>query len=386
MASIPNLIKSRRIWLSLILIAGLVLLSRSPLLVTPVVLIATALIYPRILRPLRNVRFWLVILLLVLVIPAFTGTADSSFLGIRYSHLRLSQALLMSLRGIIVFLLFQILTLDRDWKQLSIHASRLGFLHLDAVLELAHELLPRIKSLVQSRWRMFREQWRPPRKYSPRPLLNFLQTTTLDLIQLADHAGRQHPPGINPQASAGLLDLPTSSDPPNLIIVIGDQHSGKTTWLETQVEQLRQSGQTVDGILSRKHSDDKYGWHHAAHRISTDENRPLNTMDPIDTNLMAGKFYFYPASLDWACQQLLLAQAAQWLIIDEIGHLEWNGQGFLSALVQIVPTFTGNLVLSLRSELAAGLNEFINGHAHALAGLTRHTIQILPAPASDQAL
>ena len=146
---------------------------------------------------------------------------------------------------------------------------------------------------------------------------------------------------------------------PALIVVVGDPHSGKTLWLKELIAALTASGKNVDGLIAEKIVEGENRWHQVLKRIATDEARPLNTMDPIETPIKAGKFYFYPEAITWGCEQLAAADTVEWLIVDEIGLLEMEGGGLLPALQRIATDFSGCLVLSMRTSLFKHLDSFL---------------------------
>jgi len=103
--------RSKRFWIALLILTGLFLLGLNPYLIT-ILMFSLAFFYNRkTIQPLKNYKFWIIILFLVLIVPLFTGIQDKSFLGINYSSEQLQKTLFMTLRGISVFLLFQVLTI-----------------------------------------------------------------------------------------------------------------------------------------------------------------------------------------------------------------------------------------------------------------------------------
>ncbi len=338
------------------MLTGIVLLRLSPSLITAGILLLAGLTYPRTLRPLTNYRFWITIGLLVLIVPVFTGSQDRTFLGITYSSEMLKQTTLMSLRAIMVFLLFQVLTYQLKSERIAPLFSKIGIKHFDTTYDLSQEVSPRVKSILMARYGIFRNSWREKGVFTA--AFHLAGDTLADFVVLANQLSRGSTERSAPDP-AELCQDGAIARLPALIVVVGDPHSGKTLWLKELIVALTAAGKNVDGLIAEKIVERKGRWHHALKRIATDEARPLNTMDAIETPIKAGKFYFYPEAITWGCEQLAAADTVEWLIVDEIGLLEMEGGGLLPALQKIATDFSGCLVLSMRTSLFKHLDSFL---------------------------
>lgn len=369
--SIISILKSKRLWISIIILIGIFLLRHSPYLITAGILLLGGFYNPKTLRPFKNYRFWIVILLLVIIVPIFTGSQDQSILGISYSSERLSKTLLMALRGMSVFILFQVLTTNLEHQKVQTLFSKMGITRFDTIYTLSKETLPRVKSILGTRYTQFRDNWH--HRHSPNHLMNFMIYLFSDFIHLADHLDEtsQDKKKVKPE---DFLKSTVLESKPALIIVTGDPGAGKTPWLESLVQLLLDGGHKVDGLISKKiiQSDEK--WHHEILHISTGEKRPLNTMDKINTQIKAGKFYFYPETIEWGCERLISAKSSEWLVQDEVGLLEFEKKGFFPALKQIAADFSGYFVIVIRSNLMEQLEEFLVNNFSPIDSWPRHII------------
>ena len=124
----------------------------------------------------------------------------------------------------------------------------------------------------------------------------------------------------------------------------GPIQSGKTTrisnWLKNQPE--------ADGILAPILHGKRY-----LQRIITGDSRCLQApQNPVDT-LAVGRFLFSRAIFKWGREQLYnIKPLTPWLIIDEIGKLELQGEGLEPAVSFLLDSKPAeNIILVVRNSL-----------------------------------
>jgi len=306
--------------------------------------------------PLKNYKFWIVILFLVLIVPIFTGVQNKSFLGVNYSSLQLQKTMFMTMRGISVFLLFQVFTIDLDIEKIKPIFSKIGVNNFEVLYNLSNEIFPKIKSILNARYTQFKNRWK--NKRSLELLFDFFGDIFTDFFLLSDQLSKSETnlTAISPTEFLNQNDL---TEKPCLIVVVGDAGVGKTPWIEQLIELLRNNNETVDGIISKKNQESDDKWYHDIIRISTNGKRQLTTMDEIDTNIKIGKFNLYNDSINWGNKQLESISNYNWIIVDEVGLLEFDGSGFLPGLQTVVNNFGGHLVITIRSALLQHLDNFM---------------------------
>lgn len=365
--------RSKRFWIALLILVGLFLLRLNPYLIAALLFCIAFLYNTKTVRPLKNYKFWIVILFLVLIVPIFTGVQDKSFLGINYSSGQLQKTTFMTLRGISVFLLFQVLTIDLDIEKIKPIFSKIGFKNFDVLYNLSNEIFPKIKSILNARYTQFRDKWRDNR--SLELVFNFFSDIFTDFFILSDQLSKPETKlaAITPAKFLNQYDL---TNKPCLIVIVGDVGVGKTPWVEQLIELLQNNNETVDGIISKKNQESDDKWHHDLIRIPTNEKCKLTTMDEIDTDIKIGKFYFYKNAINWGNDQLISIKNSDWIILDEIGLLEFDGGGFLPGLQSVVTDFSGCLVLTLRSTLFQHLDSFIEEHLPSVKSWQRHIVKL----------
>ena len=311
--------------------------------------------------------------MLVLIVPLFTGVQNKSFLGISYSNAQLNKTMFMTLRGISVFLLFQVVTVDLNIDKIKPLFSKIGVKNFDVIYNLSNEIFPKIKSILNARYTQFRDNWK--NQSSIELVLEFFSDIFTDFFLLSDQLSTTETKftAITPEIFIHELDI---TEKPSLVVIVGDAGSGKTPWIEKLIELLQCKSEIVDGIISQKSQESNDKWYHDLIRISTKEKHKLTTMDVIDTNIRIGKFYFFQDSIKWGCEQLISMNNDDWIIVDEVGLLEFDGNGFLPGLQSIVTNFKGHLVITIRSTLLQHLDDFIIEQLPSVKKWQQHIIKL----------
>ena len=365
--------RSKRFWIALLILTGLFFLRVNPYLIAGLLFCIAFLYNSKTVRPLKNYKFWIVILFLVLIVPLFTGVQDRAFLGINYSSGQLQKTTFMTLRGISVFLLFQVLTIDLDIKKIKPIFSKIDIKNFDVLYNLSNEIFPKIKSILNARYTQFRANWKNHR--SLELVFNFFSDIFTDFFLLSDQlsTSKTESATITPKDFLNQIDF---TNKPCLIIIVGDAGVGKTPWVEQLIKSLLNKGKTVDGLISKKsqESDDK--WHHDLIRISTNEECKLTTMDEINTDIKIGKFNFFEDSINWGNDHLISINNPDWIIIDEVGLLEFDVGGFFPGLQSVVANFGGHLVITIRLALFQHLDSFISQQIPSVKSWQRYIVTL----------
>lgn len=350
------IIRLKRFWIAIIIIIGLFNLRVYPYLITPVLIGIVFFYNAKTVQPLKNYKFWIVIFLLVLIVPLFSGAQDRSLLGIGYSSEQLQKTTFMTLRGILVFLLFQVLTVNLDIDKIKPIFSKIGIRNFDVLYSLSNEIFPKIKSILNARYTQYKISWKKDR--SIEVAINFFIDIFTDFLLLSEQLSKNEIVSDLSTPNDFLKDNDLTNYPA-IYIIVGDAGIGKTPWIEKLIRLLQNNGQTADGLISKKHVKSDDNWQHDLIRISTNEKHPLTTMDEIETNTRVGKFHFYDDVIKWGNKQLISISNTDLLIIDEIGLLEFDGKGFLPGLKHISSNFNGNLIITIRSTMQKYFDEFI---------------------------
>lgn len=343
----------------------------SPIGITCLIFIIAWIYNHNTVRPLKRIPFWVTIGFLVVGVPIFTGFQDKTILTITYSSDQLSKTMLMAFRGISVFLLFQVITINLNSEKVTALFTKLGFSNFNSVYTLSNKTMPHLRSILSARFTKLRVEWKAQRHVQI--VLDFIILVLRDLVKLAESLGSDTSSDIKITPSS-IIQTRMTDCPPSLTVITGDSGAGKSRWLSELVDDLKNETITVDGLISKKIYVNKYEWYHSLHHITTGETRKLNTMNDLDTQIQVGKFFFYPDVIEWGCEKIIESIDANYLIIDEIGILEFNGEGFLPALKTIDDKFQGHLIITIRSQLMNQLDRFLNTHLPTISKWKRTTV------------
>lgn len=132
-----------------------------------------------------------------------------------------------------------------------------------------------------------------------------------------------------------------------VIIITGTIGTGKTTVCEKVIELVRSSGYSCGGILTHK----------AAHEclialdIQTGERAILASTDNTFDGPRTPRYSFNPEAIKFGIRAINKAIDSDVLIIDELGHLELDGEGFAKSLEFVKTGRVKNSILVIRKEL-----------------------------------
>ncbi len=361
------LLLSKRLWLFLAVLAAIVYLKSAPLIITGGLIILLAVTFPATLRPLRFLRFWIAIILLVFIVPVFAGPQDARLLGISYSSAKLAQTTLMALRGIVIFLLIQVLTYNLNSERFNSLLSRYGSENFTTLYDLSRQIIPNTRHILNNRFRGQRSlAW-----LRPGQALDLLSSVFVDLIHLVHRLENPLGPRL-PGDPIAAIEQVRNGLKPALVIITGGPGAGKTSWLKSLYQELRSQGIPGNGILTlREYAPDHQSWQLVMTVLHSGIARILGRMEPFDQAVATENYFIDPTTLEWGAQHLD-GLSDDWLIVDEIGIFEFDRQGFYPALQKLGERFTGVLVLGLRKSLLPDLDRFLGRNLPLLKDWQRY--------------
>jgi len=367
------LLSSKRFWIALIILFGLLFLKSAPVIITIAITLIAGLTYQDAVRPLRNYKFWISIVLLVVIVPIFAGVQDTTFLGIRYSSNKLDQTFLMVLRGISIFMFIQVLTTDLDSRKVENIMRRLGIKYFSELIDLSRSIIPNAEGIARTMSGKFKRSLK--NGINIRKFYNIIVDVFVDLIRLTNKFDKTELPTLSSDPEI-LIQSIRHQNKPLLIIVAGESWSGKSHWLNTLNNSLQSKKINSAGVITVKQNIIGSEYEQFLIDISTKEKRQLSATNPFPTNIKTDRFYFYEDTFQWGIDVIKNGVTSEWLIIDEIGILEQNGNGFGPAIQNIPESFEGVLLIALRKSLIAELDQFLNEHYPIISKWQRNLILI----------
>lgn len=136
-----------------------------------------------------------------------------------------------------------------------------------------------------------------------------------------------------------------------VIIVTGAIGIGKTTVCRNLIDLVRNQGYTCSGILTYKAADKGI----IIEDIQSGKTQTLASTDNVYHGPRTAKYFFNPKGIDFGIQAIDKGTSAAILLVDEIGHLELEGAGFVKALELIKAGKFKASILVIRKELLPAL-------------------------------
>jgi len=139
----------------------------------------------------------------------------------------------------------------------------------------------------------------------------------------------------------------------SITLVTGEIGVGKTTYVRQRVSIALQENRTVAGILSP-------GLYRSGVRVEIWANEPhtgnryplAKLATETSTGIVTPRWAFDPAAVQRANQSLACIVAADLLVVDELGPLEWHrGEGFVAAFDLLEKATIGEAIVVIRRSL-----------------------------------
>lgn len=121
-----------------------------------------------------------------------------------------------------------------------------------------------------------------------------------------------------------------------IAILTGPVQSGKTTFLENAVRELRHRNVRINGYLSEVIREQNTVLGYDLNNLREKTVIPYIRKQGLDEWERAGAYFFLPQGLEEAKKIILSHRPPTWLIVDEIGPLELSGKGVWPAFLQVL--------------------------------------------------
>jgi len=181
---------------------------------------------------------------------------------------------------------------------------------------------------------------------NPRKYVSFLHSVLLQGLTAADRIAEN-------------MSISESLSCPEIHIITGARHCGKTTRAAELAEEFRRNSWPVCGILSPGNMKD--GMRHSIDvvNVATGERRALASRAglPEGKCMSYGGFDFSKDGLEYAKRILREHKSGGIVFVDEIGPIELSGGGYASELRELLKSDAAAIFIIVRREL---LNEVLD--------------------------
>lgn len=310
-----------------LMIGSLVLIGRIDFAIWVVLEIAIAIIwalrYKRALRQLIRPRIW-IYFVAVTMITAFVFTqlqsdsktiTDAFLIGIE-----------MNLRAIIMIMGFSVLGTELYNPKIRDYFARSYFKQLPVALQLSLESLPVMISNTPE-------------------LKTIIKNPTLFVHHIMAFADFR----LNEIKAKEKFQQ-------KVFIITGKVGSGKTTCIKNIIEKFQQENISVSGIYSSRLVENNITTGYDIVNISTNKSIKFLRIKRDSSKQKIGSFYIFNEGLN-AGNDALQNSNSQVIIIDEIGKLEYSGNGWYSAIKQIIENSDSHTILVVRKEFVTQIIE-----------------------------
>ena len=157
------------------------------------------------------------------------------------------------------------------------------------------------------------------------------------------------------------------------IIVTGAVGIGKTTVCEKVMKMARSEGYSCGGVVAHKTRNEDI----IIEDVQTGETKDLASVSNIYRGPRTGKYSFNPEGIEFGIRAIDRGIASDILLVDELGHLELRGEGFVKVIEHITAGKVKNCIMVIRKELLSAFLPRLRGTA-SIFETTIHNRNQLP--------
>ena len=180
---ISNLLISKRVLTAFVVFFAIMFLKYNPVAITFLILLISKLTFSSSIKPLKNYKFWIAIFILIVIVPIFSGEQNSFLLWISYSSEMLDKTIFMSLRGISIFMLIQVITTDINPEKLQDVLNKSKLTSLNFLIEISQKTLPQAKSILKTNFDSIKKEKKSRRIISL--IIDAMSRVLAEFIRLA---------------------------------------------------------------------------------------------------------------------------------------------------------------------------------------------------------
>lgn len=261
-------------------------------------------------------------------------------------------------RSLILYFALQLLTENINFEKTRLLLIKFLGKNFTLALTLAFNLLPLIKHLLRKNHGLFYlKQQRKKNKL--KQLICFALTIFRQIIHTAE-------------SCAENLILLEQGKQPQIILLTGPKHSGKTTYALELVTKFRNNNWPVSGILapSTLHNNRRSTIY--VTDLATNTKRLLASRELKIENIAYeyGGFNFAQAGLEFARQALKNTNKNDIVFLDEYGPLEFANLGFADEFKQLTASNISAIFVIIREELVQRFLSYHNNLSCEIINIT----------------
>ena len=273
--------------------------------------------YKRALNQLSRPRFWIYFALITMVTAfVFTKIESNGF------EEGLLSGIQMNFRAVIIILGFSVLGTELYNPKIRAFFGKTSFQQLPLALELSFESLPSIVSNI------------PEFKVFIKNPVSFIS----QVISQAEYR----------------LEEFRKKSARNIFVISGMVGSGKTALVQKLIEGLKQSNISIGGIYCPRILDDDTTFGYDVVDIQTNEQTGFLRKSEDKNLTKIGRYSILPEGLEAGrcALDVLNNKNNQLIVIDEVGNLELENQGWASRIDELLKVHTIHLLFTVRDTYA----------------------------------
>lgn len=144
----------------------------------------------------------------------------------------------------------------------------------------------------------------------------------------------------------------------HIFILSGPVHSGKTSLAHQVCLKLLESNISINGVLSTAYFEGSVHLGYNGLALPSFKSFPLIRSSGLPEWQQVGRFFFLPEGMKSAIKAICSFQDSDLTVIDEMGPLELNGQGYWSAFESLIAK-TQPILVVIRDQLVTSFLERI---------------------------
>lgn len=261
--------------------------------------------YRYTLRPLKKPLFWISFIVITLLSGLVIGQAQGP--DGRFTLDGLWAGLVMNIRAFTLITGLSVIGYELSNPRIRTGLRSIKLQHIFLAMEAASKALPMIIANLPEKKLFFKK---------PGAVFSFLIGRTSDW----------------------LTDLEVTQKPhPNVVIITGEVHQGKTTLLLNLIEVLREGGWKTGGIVSRAVFEDHQRVGYDISDAGGGRTLPLSRKQGKN-ELRIGDYFVKEEGLEFGYQLLSAASGhpPDVLVVDEVGPWELTGNGWAPELSKLL--------------------------------------------------